>query len=271
MSDTDLTDKYIADTFDGLLHASGEPLPATGRATIYDGLGNKSAISLGREAEGVKISTKLSIDNIEYPTAGSPSGTGVVVQTSPYKVEILQKLPLSYLEDAATPEEDPTTSTTYTGYINSMTVNSKGIVTAITSAPFPVQQTTSPSLLPNAYGHITYEGLYHVSENQNGAFSIYGINIRSITWISRGFYRVHFETPMGSSNYSLLLQNTIQSNMAREGQVNKVDESTWGVRSSEDPLIVGYKSPDFFEFWCWTEEGNLLENMSAMSLMVFGG
>ena len=51
-----LNGKAINETFDGLLKTSDEnPLPATGRVRIQDGLGNDTALSIGRAGEGIAI------------------------------------------------------------------------------------------------------------------------------------------------------------------------------------------------------------------------
>ena len=52
---TDLTDMDMSETYGGLLHAQGEPLPPIGRTTLYDGLGNRTALSVGRVDSGAKI------------------------------------------------------------------------------------------------------------------------------------------------------------------------------------------------------------------------
>jgi hypothetical protein len=51
-------DKFIADTYNGLLH-SDSGLGESGISQIFDGDGNKSALSLGRENEGAKITGNL--------------------------------------------------------------------------------------------------------------------------------------------------------------------------------------------------------------------
>ena len=51
-----LNGKAINETFDGLLKTSDEnALPATGRVRIQDGLGNDTALSIGRAGEGIAI------------------------------------------------------------------------------------------------------------------------------------------------------------------------------------------------------------------------
>ena len=50
-----LTDTNISTTYAGVLHAQGEPIPPTGLKVVYDGVGNKSSLSVGREGEGIRV------------------------------------------------------------------------------------------------------------------------------------------------------------------------------------------------------------------------
>jgi hypothetical protein len=58
-----LTGNKIKDTYDGLLKTtdSTQGLPATGRTTIEDGLGNDSAIALGRSTQGITVSGNIDV------------------------------------------------------------------------------------------------------------------------------------------------------------------------------------------------------------------
>jgi len=58
-----LTGNKIKDTYDGLLKTtdSTQGLPATGRTTIEDGLGNDSAIALGRSTQGVTVTGNIDV------------------------------------------------------------------------------------------------------------------------------------------------------------------------------------------------------------------
>lgn len=73
------TDQYIDDTFKGILHTGGIPLPTSGVSNVFDGDGNQSSLSLGRDGNGVSVSGTLSASgiltsgNVTYPT----SSTGV--------------------------------------------------------------------------------------------------------------------------------------------------------------------------------------------------
>lgn len=74
----DLTDQDMSETYIGLLHAQGEPLPVIGRTVVYDGIGNATALSLGRVDAGVKITgvTECAIlsSNNAYINQGSFHG-----------------------------------------------------------------------------------------------------------------------------------------------------------------------------------------------------
>lgn len=58
-----LTDQYIKDTYQGILHAQGLPLSGT-PSTLYDGAGNRSALSVGRAGFGASINGTLTATNI---------------------------------------------------------------------------------------------------------------------------------------------------------------------------------------------------------------
>ena len=73
MASKSLTNTNVSETYVGVLHAEGAPLPASGKADIYDGFGNKSALSVGREGDGVEVSGSLgpnfaaAIADVIYP------------------------------------------------------------------------------------------------------------------------------------------------------------------------------------------------------------
>jgi hypothetical protein len=54
----------ISETFNGLLHAFGSPIPLAGQQLIYDGYGTPSALRLGANCNGATICGTLSCDNI---------------------------------------------------------------------------------------------------------------------------------------------------------------------------------------------------------------
>ena len=73
MASKSLTNTNVSDTYVGVLHAEGAPLPASGKADIYDGFGNKSALQVGRDGNGVEVSGDLgpnfaaAIADVIYP------------------------------------------------------------------------------------------------------------------------------------------------------------------------------------------------------------
>ena len=57
-----LTNRRIKNTYDGLLKTNDEEsIPVSGTVTIQDGLGNNSAMSLGRDGEGMNINGNVNI------------------------------------------------------------------------------------------------------------------------------------------------------------------------------------------------------------------
>jgi len=65
MPATNLETQNISDTYVGLLHASGDPLPATGQALIRDGRGTRSALKLGANCNGATICGTLKADTLD--------------------------------------------------------------------------------------------------------------------------------------------------------------------------------------------------------------
>lgn len=68
-----LTGTQIKNTYDGLLKTedSATPIPATGKAQITDGVGNNTALKLGRENNGIEVTGALQIDDLTDGTANA--------------------------------------------------------------------------------------------------------------------------------------------------------------------------------------------------------
>lgn len=60
----DLTDQFIADSYPGILHTSNTPIINFDLPPVYDGLGNKSALRMGKDGYGVSINGSLSANNL---------------------------------------------------------------------------------------------------------------------------------------------------------------------------------------------------------------
>ena len=60
-----LTGNLIRDTYDGLLKTtdSTQGIPSTGQVVIQDGIGNNSALKLGRSGNGVVVDSDFEVQN----------------------------------------------------------------------------------------------------------------------------------------------------------------------------------------------------------------
>ena len=64
MASTKLTQTKISDTYGGVLHSKGEALPVSTLIDIYDGLGNKSSLKLGRACNGATVCGPFTCDTL---------------------------------------------------------------------------------------------------------------------------------------------------------------------------------------------------------------
>jgi len=71
-----LTGNKIKDTYDGLLKTSDSTtgLPSSGQTSIEDGVGNTSALSLGKTSNGATISGDLTADKVKTPEIEDQDG-----------------------------------------------------------------------------------------------------------------------------------------------------------------------------------------------------
>ena len=264
-----LTDKNVSDSYLGLLHSSGTPLPTSSVAAIYDGEGNKSALSLGRDGNGVDISGNLSTDSLNsgslsYPNSPLSAG-GVLIQQG-NSIKISEKLPSDNI-----PLLTPSPAGTYSGIITKIIVNPNGLVTSVEALSATEEEDTPPpsgsggtitDLFPNgsimASARVTITIPFNSINDQGSNFLIKGSNIASVVWIKKGLYRVTFTTPFPDSNYKIFLQNEASG---ASGEYPPTDQ-----RPGENNMIVGYKSPAFFEFVSRDDAG--YENMETVNILV---
>jgi len=78
MASESLTNTNISSTYVGVLHAKGAALPASGQEDIYDGFGNKSALSVGRAGQGIDVDGTLG-DNFKAAIADSIYPIGSII------------------------------------------------------------------------------------------------------------------------------------------------------------------------------------------------
>lgn len=62
-----LTDQFISDLYGSLLHVDADSLSSASLPDVYDGLGNKSSLSIGLEGQGAVITGSLTTGNIVLP------------------------------------------------------------------------------------------------------------------------------------------------------------------------------------------------------------
>jgi len=60
----DLTNLFVADSYQGVLHTATVPLQATNLAPVYDGLGNKSSLRLNSDGNGATVNGGLSANSL---------------------------------------------------------------------------------------------------------------------------------------------------------------------------------------------------------------
>jgi hypothetical protein len=71
---TNLTEYNIDQTFGGIIHSQGSPLPLLGAVDLYDGLGNKTSLKIGRSGSGAKV--YAGVNENAFTVFGDISATG---------------------------------------------------------------------------------------------------------------------------------------------------------------------------------------------------
>lgn len=172
MATNTLTDQNISDTYKGLLHASGVEI--TSNSVIYDGNGNATSLSLGVSGQGATITGKVTIgstltngltsNGIVYPAVDGIPGA-IMVTNGAGTARFTSTLPISSLQNLS---PDPTG--TYSNP-SSVTVNSSGLVTSITSGtgtdPFVEYIYTSPIVLHLTEQSNTESGTVTITDTLN--------------------------------------------------------------------------------------------------------
>jgi hypothetical protein len=226
MATNTFTDFTIADTYAGILHARGEKLPASGQQLIYDGFGNKTAMSLGLSGNGVSFTGTLSgqsgvfrslstfslsasaiqtdtlkVSGISYPLSGVLNG--IVVQNANNQLAIVSKLPANSL-----PALSPNPAGTYND-VYSVTVNEAGLVTSATlRAPvgsLTITSTTYFTAGVNFYigGLPSSPGFFHLNFVPNTAKAVIGY-IGPYTLVeSRNSVTTVFASPDGVNEFPI--------------------------------------------------------------------
>lgn len=130
-----LQDYSVDETYQGVLHAGGVAMPATGLVDIYDGSGQKSSLAIGLTGEGIRISGSLSMTGalssgeLLFTNVDSISGAGFPLISNGEGTVDFGQISVDALEDL-----DPNPAGTYS-QIDSIEVNAKGLVTDILVSP----------------------------------------------------------------------------------------------------------------------------------------
>jgi hypothetical protein len=135
MASQTLTDQTVASTYQGVLHANGEALPAVSTAIIYDGSGQISSLKLGVSGQGAAVaggfscSQQLTAGEIRYTTVDSASGANFPLVSDGNKTAVFGQMTSNALLDLT-----PSPAGEY-GNIQYLAVNSKGLVTNVVGGP----------------------------------------------------------------------------------------------------------------------------------------
>lgn len=351
MATASLTNTNISDTYTSILHVNGEPLPATGLQSVYDGYGNESSLEIGRANQGITVTGKIRTDNdivlntipvnsntyslsaSSYPKLifGFYDNTDVMYITranvgadqSQIRVVIGDNIrqggdqfviggfdyrtsegfiPLTTVDNTgnmnvqlaahATKYTKPSgwgggvtsfdfysdggsfgagKAGTLEAYMNrDGTIFGKNITATNITA-------TGTITAPNAAKSYGYAKTNNFTAGTQTFSTVAGFNIASVTWRSRGCYRVTFTTPMANDLYAVIVQNTYMrdNNNPIWGQAPAYSGQAGGDtkqanRGDENLLLVKIKTSQYFEFISWSHESNEVENITGFCFVVFG-
>ena len=73
---SNLKDLYISDSYTGLLHTASTSLTG-GKAQVFDGAGNESALLVGSQGSGITVDGQLTAGGFQYPVSDLTNGIAV--------------------------------------------------------------------------------------------------------------------------------------------------------------------------------------------------
>jgi hypothetical protein len=161
-----LQNKFISETYTGLLHSDGA-LSASETRIIYDGTGQASALSVGLADNGASITGLLNSDTLKVGDLTYPFTTGntgdIIYQKSATEIDRISKLPSSSLADVTYSSDD-------IKYIHpsSITLKKSGLVSNVF---VPYQGDTNYKIASNMFirnagsGVAVGTGSYQISKN----------------------------------------------------------------------------------------------------------
>ena len=226
-----LTNTNISATYKGVLHADGEPIPASGLKPVYDGTGVQSALSIGRSNQGATVTGYLSSNDIyagqlRMPNVDKGIQHQVVARTASGVLE------LKSLSELIT-DGDETELTNGVYYNPKITVNN-GVITNIESRPVVVMIPTSQiqTLIPlTTYTVGASVTSQHFNINWGISDSVirpgYSIDARyaiiTVTLTTKSAY-LKFSTSL-SMDSEVIGKTTISTNITED--FGRLDENTY--------------------------------------------
>lgn len=93
-----LTNTNINDTYKGLLHSYGVPLPDVGQVDMYDGVGTKSALKLGAGCNGATVCGTLTCGDLIL-TGNVSLGSNVVIGSTYIHIKDCKDVTLTSTEN----------------------------------------------------------------------------------------------------------------------------------------------------------------------------
>ena len=134
----------------------------------------------------------------------------------------------------------------------------------ITAETITSTNATNGITAPNTAKAFGYAKTNNFTANTQTFSIATGFNFASVTWRSKGVYRVTFSRPMANDQYAVVIQNAYmrdQNNPIPPGNRNDGDEN---------PILLKMKTTTYFEFICWSHESNQIENLTGFCFVVFG-
>ena len=211
-----LTNTNISDTYLGVLHARGVPLSATGQTKIHDGSGEISALSLGRQNNGVSVTGVLSsnaivkgnslvANDLTMPRIDTGNNGDIVIRSG------AGTLALSGFSNVF--------NSVYGSYPDGVYVNPKitvanGLITNIESSPSVV-------LIPTPSALFTYENDPPINTILNG------LNQGGTYFITSTFNWGTFNAAAPPPRYAIIKTNLILESRAADFTIDVYLDGKW--------------------------------------------
>ena len=209
----DLTNLFIADTYDTLLHMDGLSLSSAPQL-VYDGVGNASSLQVALSAGGASISGPLCATGFKYPVTDGSSYD--ILTTDGAKT--LGFTDLQTIINASSGILDDGT------YVNpTVFVYNGKIITLTEGIPKSIKQL--------AHSWVSYDGVAQALRNS--------YNVTSVDYLSTGKYRINFTSPL-SSSYPAIMITMLNSNAGSQARIVSYTANALIIQSQLDNTAWPY-------------------------------